>query len=136
MRQHAVAVAGQPSLGQLHGRRGDLLECRAQSRALLVGCFHRGEFGRQRAQRVATARHDLAPEQIERLDPGRSFVDGIELLIAQPRFGQVFRRVPVPSVNLDRERVRHEAGFRGKALPDRREEVEQHPADARPGSRP
>ena len=60
--------------------------------------------------------HGLAPEQIEPLDAGRALVDAVELLIAQPRLGQVLARVAVAAVDLDRERVGLEALLRGKRL--------------------
>src|SRR5437870_4838614 len=60
----------------------------------------------EREQRRAALRHRLAAEQIERLDAARSLVDGVELLIAQPRFGEVLAGVAVAAMDLHRERVR------------------------------
>src|SRR5207248_822686 len=58
------------------------------------------------AQRVASLGDHLATEQIHAVNPGRTFVNRVELLIAQPRLGQILAAVAVATVHLDRERIR------------------------------
>ena len=69
--------------------------------------------------------HRLASQEVEPLDAGGSLVDGVELLVAQPGLGQVLARVPVPAVDLHRQRVRLEPLLGREGLGDGREQVEQ-----------
>jgi hypothetical protein len=67
---------------------------------------------------------DLAPEQVERLDPVGALVDGIEAVVAPQPFHREFARVAVAAEHLDREVVGLGAEARGPGLHDRREHVE------------
>ena len=57
-------------------------------------------------------------------------MDRVELLVAQPGLGQVLARVPVPAVDLDRQRVRLEPLLGREGLGHRGEQVEQQPGAA------
>jgi hypothetical protein len=69
--------------------------------------------------------HCLAPEQVERLDAVRAFVDGVEAVVAVELFDRVFARIAVTAMDLDRQAVGFEAPLRGPGLGDRRQQVEQ-----------
>jgi len=86
------------------------------------GRLHLGGEG---DERLAAVGYHLAPEEIEPLDAGGAFVDAVELLVAQPRLGQVFARVAVAAVNLQRQRVGLEAPLGAEALGQRRQQIEE-----------
>ena len=92
---------------------------------------HDLRFFEQDAERRASVGDHPPAEQVEPLDAGRALVDAVELLIAQPRFGQVLARVAVAAVDLHRERVGLEAPLGGEGLGDRREQIEQSEARRR-----
>src|SRR5262249_5974606 len=110
--QHALDLAPRAHGAELGRERRDEPERALDLAALRLadagraGALHRGRdlLGDERGRGPA-AGHDLAPEQIEALDARRALVDAVELLIAQPRLGQVLAGVAVAAVDLKRERV-------------------------------
>src|ERR1700686_1686246 len=114
--QHAFAIAAQPLLREVQGELAELLARRGK--LLLPGLRQAGLRGpRQRLaqllaprrQRRAAPRRDLAAEKIQALDPRRTLVQRVELLVAKPGLRQVFARISISAVHLHRERVGREA---------------------------
>ena len=82
------------------------------------------KLSRQLLQRRAAFSERLAAEQIHPLNSGGAFVQRVELLIAQIRFGGVFGGISIAAEDLQRERARFEPFFRGKTLRGGRDQVQ------------
>jgi hypothetical protein len=84
-------------------------------------------FAHRRAQQreaAAAVHHDLAAEQVERLDAMRALVDHVEAVVAPVLLDREIARVAVAAEDLDREAVRFEAPLARPALRDRGQHLE------------
>ena len=73
----------------------------------------------------AAVHHDLAAEQVERLDAVRALVDHVEAVVAPVLLDRKVARVAVAAEHLDRQAVRLQAPLARPALGDRRQHFEQ-----------
>src|SRR5207302_10303644 len=92
----------------LHG----LAQFRAESAQRLLasgGLDVRPHRTREQLQRLSPAAQRFAPEQVERLDAVRPFVDRVQPVVAVELLDRILTRVSVSAVDLDGEAARLQA---------------------------